>query len=145
MEALFVVVISAAVSIAVAYMTARAATYSKDVISERQKWRERIRGMSVEAAQLIREKRTGDRKFQEILSEFRLSLNPDDPEDIAIIKSLKKSSIQPSLLEADKFLAHVARLLKHDWERAKAESRLFGPGSPNGRDIRRLRSSDYLD
>lgn len=101
--------------------------------------------MAVEASQMIRAGQTDGVNFQSIVSEFQLSMNPDDADDRGIIDTLRKSIEHPSVLLADKFVAQVSRLLKHDWERAKSEAKLYGLLTFTARNTRLLRSRDYLD
>ncbi|SDX50637.1 hypothetical protein SAMN05444006_11855 [Allgaiera indica] len=61
-----------------------------------------------------------------------------------ILKTLEDSMLISDDLLRMKFLAQVARLLKHDWERAKVEARLISFPYPNEDEIRRLRSNDYM-
>ena len=125
MDTIETVLISSITAIIVAYITARAASYSKDVIEERQKWRERIRCLTIETAKLINDRRTQDQKYEILYSEFRLRLNPNSDHDNAILSTLKEGKKNPTDLISQKLLAQVARLLKHDWERAKIEANLF--------------------
>lgn len=144
MEGIAALVLSAIVSVIVAYATAKAASYSRDVVAERKEWRDKVRALTVEASLLMQGEETRSQRFLEIIWEFRLRLNPDDKNDMQILEALEKSIVVPNDLLRMKFLAQVARLLKHDWERAKAEARLISFPYPNEGEIRRLRSSDYM-
>ena len=139
------VIISSFTAIIVAYITARAASYSKDVIEERQKWRERIRCLTIKAAKLMHDRQTQDQNYETIFSEFRLRLNPDCDHDNAILATLREGKTNPTDVTARKLLAQVARLLKHDWERAKVEANLLRFFNPNEQELRTLKASDYLD
>lgn len=145
MDAFQTVLISSFASIVVAYNTARATSYSKDVIEERQKWRERIRCLTIEAAGLIRNKQTTNQSYEKIYSEFNIRLNPNSDEDNAILAALREGKTTPSELTSAKLLAQVARLLKHDWERAKVEANIFRIFYPKEYDILRLKSGDYMN
>jgi hypothetical protein len=145
MNEIATIAISAITSVVVAYATAKAASYSKDVVGERKEWRDKIRELTVEAARMIQSNETQTERFYTIFSEFRVRLNPDSPHDNQILDTLKRSMSAPDEILREKFLAQAARLLGHDWERAKAESRLISFPRPNEHEIRRLRSSDYLD
>lgn len=144
MDWLSTVFFSAVTSTVVAFITAKASSYSKDVVEERQKWRERIRQLTIRAVQLIHVKETQSQEYQSLLSEFGLRLNPDDDADKKIIETLKTSTQEPNEILAQKLLAQVSRLLKHDWERTKLEARLLSWPKPNERDLRRLKSTDYM-
>lgn len=76
------------------------------------------------------------------MSEFYLLLNPYDIDNKEVLETMKESVLNPSEMQARKLLALVSRLLKHDWERAKAESRLLGFLTPNDPSIRLLESQD---
>ncbi|WP_143159586.1 hypothetical protein [Paracoccus solventivorans] len=139
-------IITVITSIVVSYATAKLTSYSKDVTGERKEWRDQIRKMAVEAVRLMQLNETKSQRFMDIVSEFQIRLNPDDRDDKDILISLRASMNGPnSILEA-KFLAQISRLLKHDWERAKSESSVLGIFSKsNSLDMRRLRSTDYLE
>jgi tyrosyl-tRNA synthetase len=144
MGAIVTGLVSAVISFLVAFFTSRSTIYSKDVTEERQKWRERIRQLAIEAVQFIRSEDTQSKEYQTIVSEFYVRLNPDDINDNEILETLQKCIQAPNETQARKILAQVSRLLKHDWERAKTEARLCSFTKPNEKEIRRLRSSDYL-
>ncbi|MEX3314303.1 hypothetical protein [Sulfitobacter sp. PS-8MA] len=145
MNELHTIIFSALVSVIVAYATAKASGYSKDVVEERKEWRDRIRQLTLEAVKMMLSKETQSPSFLLIIGEFRIRLNPNDKNDNDILETLHRAVEAPDDLLRRKFLAQTARLLKHDWERAKAESRLLGFfDKPNGPDTRRLRSSDYM-
>ncbi|MBB3994991.1 cell division protein FtsL [Sulfitobacter undariae] len=139
------IVLSAIVSIIVAYATAKASSYSKDVVGERKEWRNKMRELTVEVFQMVRSEETQSQRFNDIVAEFRLRLNPDSCDDNQILETLEMCMRAPDCMLGKKLLAQVARLLKHDWERSKSETRLLGFFKPNEKEIRRLRSSDYLD
>lgn len=122
---MFEVILSALVAVIVAYLTARASSYSKDVVEERRNWREKIRTLSVEAAKLIREGKGKTDEYIEIVSEFRLRLNPDDDDDQEIMACLWRCRDGGSEQDARELLARVARLLKHDWDRAVWEAKVL--------------------
>lgn len=139
-------IITVITSVVVAYATAKITNYSKDVTGERKEWRDQIRKLAVEAARLMQGNETKSQRFRDIVSEFQIRLNPDDGNDQDILVSLRASMNGPESILQAKFLAQVSRLLKHDWERAKSESSLLSLlCKPNELDIRRLRSSDYLE
>lgn len=118
------VLISALVAVIVAYITARSSSYSKDVIEERRDWREAMRGMTVRAAELIRGGQVQTDEYDNIISGFRLRLNPDDGDDKKIMKCLWKGKNNPDEEVARELIARVSRLLKHDWDRSVWETRL---------------------
>lgn len=145
MNPIYTVLISSFAAFIVAYVTARATSYSKGVIEERQKWRERIRCLAIDAAKLIRNEQTQHQDYEDLCSEFRLRLNPDCDYDRKILLTLSEGIKKPTDIVAKKLLAQVARLLKHDWERAKKEASMFPFILPNEPELRTLKSRDYLD
>jgi hypothetical protein len=138
-------VISAIVSAFVAFATVRLSNYAKDVVGEKNAWRGRVRGLTIEAVRSIYAGETQSEKYQSLMSEFYLLLNPYDIDDKEILKTMKESVLNPSEMQARKLLALVSRLLKHDWERAKTEFRLLSFLTPNDPSIRLLDSQDYQD
>ncbi|WP_372615181.1 hypothetical protein [Aquicoccus sp.] len=117
------ILISALVAVVVAYLTARASSYSKDVVEERRNWRESIRELAVKAAEMIRKNEVNTDEYSNIVSGFRLRLNPDDEDDKKIIKCLWNGKEKPDEKVARELLARVARLLKHDWDRSVWETK----------------------
>ena len=117
--------LSALVAIIVAYLTARASSYSKDVVEERRNWREKIRNLGIKAAELIREDKGQTDEYIRIISEFRLRLNPDDGDDQEIMACLWRYRDDGTDKGARELLARVARLLKHDWDRAVWETKIL--------------------
>lgn len=144
MDSAITLVFSIIVPVVLAYATTKAASYSKDVVGERQKWRSRMRKLTIDAVPMIQQRETQNQSYQDIVSEFRVSLNPDDPNDREIIETLESCKVFPSDLKSEKLLIMVSRLLKHDWERAKQETSWSLSCKPNEQEIRRLRSEDYL-
>jgi hypothetical protein len=95
----------------------------KNVTEERAKWRERIRKL---AAELEKAARTNDScRLAVIHTSMKLSLNPDDARDQEIVELVREASEKREgrLEKVDKAVALLARVLKHDWQRAKVEAR----------------------
>lgn len=93
----------------------------KHITKERKQWRDDIRKATVEVRK-IGDENQKDKMFksiQEARTYFEIRLNPDDPEDNKLLECLntKRNCITKS------FDKYVARLLKHDWERAKQETK----------------------
>lgn len=107
------------------------------ITDERRKWRDEIRGKTVETVALLRKLETTKSnfsclknfdnpnyvEFQKHIAFFEIRLNPIDNEDNAILGILK--SFLPNGKQIDnpieEFQDGIARLLKHDWERSKNE------------------------
>ncbi|MBO4698675.1 hypothetical protein J5690_03575 [bacterium] len=107
------------------------------ITDERRKWRDEIRGKTVETVALLRKLETTKSNFsclknfdnpnyvelQKHIAFFGIRLNPIDNEDNAILGILK--SFLPNGKQIDnpieEFQDGIARLLKHDWERSKNE------------------------
>jgi hypothetical protein len=97
----------------------------ENITKERAKWRDKIRSQALETQRAAREMNRA--KLAELRLGFCLNLNPFDKEDCAIITVISTLSEleqvdEESLLE---FSDRLALLLKHDWERAKHEAKLF--------------------
>ena len=92
-----------------------------NVISERAKWRDKIRDLALQTHRAMFEYK--DKELSELHSQLTLNLNPGDPEDRSILKlvgGLPEQKCVSTIL--DEFTNRLALLLKHDWERAKWES-----------------------
>jgi hypothetical protein len=127
LSALVPVLVSAAIAAWVAWHASKGNALMANVTQERAKWRERIRqladdlqdAVSKQDAALIRRVRVA----------FRLSLNPWDDRDreiVALLERLVHHSAEEGLLE--RIVVRLELLLKHDWERAKAEATWRGLG-----------------
>lgn len=115
-------VVSAIVTAIVAWRSTERRIQIENITQERAKWREQIRTQS----QLVHEAATRRnlRNIAEARLAFTLLVNPFDSQDQAIlicIDRLKETEGLSSNLR--QFADRVAYLLKHDWERAKAESK----------------------
>jgi len=144
MNDVYILLSTVVISGLVSYITARIPNYSRDVVAERRKWREKIRELTIQSVAMIYDNNTQSPEYLSIVSEFRVRLNPDDNFDKELIAALEEGFCNPGPLLARKILAQVSRLLKHDWDRAKAESRFLNFRGVNEKEIRRLRSEDYL-
>lgn len=94
----------------------------ENITQERAKWREKIRA---NALLVHKAAEKGDlQALDESRLAFQLLLNPFDAEDVAIIDSItaltQTRDPGPRLPE---FAGRLSYLLKHDWERAKAEAK----------------------
>ena len=96
----------------------------ENVTQERAKWREKIRDRALKVHDAIMSKDKRETLFK-LKCEFKTLLNPDDTDDQKIIacfdveESMSKAQLQE---RAQDFASLVGALLKHDWDRAKAES-----------------------
>lgn len=105
----------------VAFWNAERKIAIDNITKERAKWRDKIREVALEVHKAII---TGNQKqLSELKSQFRLLLNPEDEEDKKIIKIICLKDEGGREKQADCFAEHVSCLLKHDWERAKLESK----------------------
>lgn len=87
----------------------------ENILQERTKWRERVRELVSQIA---------SKPNKKDIAELEIRLNPLDENDRKIIENAK--SLLNTKVKKEIFLEQVARLLKHDWERAKNETKLFG-------------------
>jgi hypothetical protein len=96
------------------------------VTKERTKWREHIREL---ADKLTMATRNGQlQEVQRLRLQFQLRLNPQDEADRSILSNIDRIVTAPAtqrLVALDDVTARVALLLKHDWERAKYETRFL--------------------
>ena len=91
-----------------------------NITKERAKWRDKIRELALEVHKAI--ELEDALKLSELKNQFRLNLNPTDEKDnniLALINSAGKDKHK----QAEQFSLCVSYLLKHDWERAKLESK----------------------
>lgn len=139
-----VAIISFIIAFISGYVVAKANIYSRDVIAERQKWRERIREIIVDAAQYIRNHDTHHDKFKALEAELILRLNPNSKYDKEIITTLKDDG-KKDTDRIEELLEQVSKLLKHDWDRAKYEASLFSVFKPNEACIRQQRRPTESD
>jgi hypothetical protein len=115
-------VVSALIAGLVSLRTSERKIQIENITQERAKWREKIRSNALLVQQAAA---AHDRaKVKELHGVFQLLLNPLDDEDNDLLRSIDAMSTidrpEPRLAE---FLARVALLLKHDWERAKREAK----------------------
>lgn len=112
-------VVSALVAAFVSIHVADRRIAIENVTQERAKWRDKIRTNASEACAAMLESDIG--AIAKLQFSFALLLNPQDPEDRAIVSSIACSNDISG--QAKQFTQRVALLLKHDWERAKHEAR----------------------
>ncbi|MCP4353104.1 MAG: hypothetical protein GY795_47240 [Desulfobacterales bacterium] len=94
----------------------------ENITKERTKWREKIREKNVQIQEAHQNKESG--KIEAVGAELRLLLNPMDALDRDILSEinwLKNSESTPDDME--RFSIKLSLLLKHDWERAKQETK----------------------
>ncbi|MGG1659434.1 hypothetical protein [Brevibacillus sp. NRS-1366] len=96
----------------------------KYVTEERQKWRYKIKEQAAFIYANPLENEEDIREFNLVSAEFRLNLNPlpSDPDHIIIhyVNLIRKYPKDEEW--RNKFIVHVAYMLKHDWERSKKEA-----------------------
>jgi hypothetical protein len=115
-------VVAALVAALVTLRTTERRIQIENITQERAKWRDKIRANAL----LVHKAAIANDVVA--LSEFQLAfallLNPQDVEDNAILRVLERfRSTQDKSSELTEFTARVAHLLKHDWDRAKAEAK----------------------
>jgi hypothetical protein len=108
----------------------------KYITEERQKWRERIRELSVEF--LTKELHIDNstivnpniKELNKIRHQVAVRLNPNDEEDEKLLElmsdyitSFKTSNYVDLEKKSNEIQNSFAELLKHDWDRAKAETK----------------------
>ena len=122
-------------SVLAAIVTALFTKLSKDksdklqyITNERKQWRDDLRDAIVSLRRLFENKYNKDinntdclkfKTYSEVKVYFQVRLNPNDNEDNNILESFDSLNDEKKLQLIEK---GVARLLKHDWERAKKET-----------------------
>ena len=128
-------------SVLAAIVTALFTKLSKDksdklqyITNERKQWRDDLRDAIVSLRRLFENKKNADntdnkdikntdclkfKTYSEVKVYFQVRLNPNDNEDNNILESFDSLNDEKKLQLIEK---GVARLLKHDWERAKKET-----------------------
>jgi len=119
--ALWTALLGAVAGAIVALSAAHRRIRLESVTTERQKWRDKVRGLATRVFE-----RHSNPDFESLSADLALNLNPFDPEDIAIVNAVRAlgggRTTQADRRElADRF----ALLLKHDWERSKRETAVW--------------------
>ena len=94
----------------------------ENITQERKEWRDRIRELTVELTHAFDSQNRA--KLRKIEAEFIVRLNPEDPEDLNILKTISQLYDNNCVWREDKLVElcdRLAYLLKHDWERVKRE------------------------
>jgi hypothetical protein len=94
----------------------------ENITKERTKWRERIREKAVALHASASVSPADTARLKELHVEVALLLNPDDDEDIEIIKCIKALT-SGEFSKAEEITNRLSLLLKHDWQRAKWEAK----------------------
>jgi hypothetical protein len=118
------VVLAALVTALVALQNSERNIKIQHVTGERTKWRDKVRrkALKVHRAAVADDPES----LAELELQFTVILNPFDPDDLQILDAIHILSApgpKEELLRA--FAERIALLLKHDWERAKAEAAPF--------------------
>ncbi|WP_288739727.1 hypothetical protein [uncultured Rheinheimera sp.] len=117
-------VIAGSVSAIVSFYVSERRVYIENVTQERAKWRSSIRTL---AESIVKSAHSDDFHMVDILSsQLMLNLDPFDSEDILLIHCVDQlATSEDKRVQIKEFRERVALLLKHDWERSKAEARLW--------------------
>ncbi|WP_085276212.1 hypothetical protein [Pseudogulbenkiania subflava] len=112
----------------------------ENVTQERAKWRGAIRAL---ADGLVKATREGDNQAIEYFcTQLSLNVNPFDNEDKGLIQAVKQlTTTENKDYQLSEVIDRISLLLKHDWERAKRESR---PWFFRGETPRRITYSEFL-
>ncbi|MGD8113195.1 hypothetical protein [Vibrio sp. TRT 17S01] len=95
---------------------------AENITQQRQLWREKIRSLSVKICSAYTANE--HHKIPALYVELQLLLNPSDSDDLDILDTVWDMREANPSKELDIVLGEkLALLLKHDWERAKAESK----------------------
>ncbi|WP_157381689.1 hypothetical protein [Burkholderia ubonensis] len=97
-----------------------------NVIKHRANWRDMLRTIARELTEAVG---TGNvRAIRVLRNQLALNLNPVDQEDQAlvdVVRALERCSSTERYRMMEEVEQRIALLLKHDWERAKWEAKLF--------------------
>ena len=115
------ILVSSAIAAWAAWHASERHALTANVIGERAKWRDRLRSLAEELQKAVS---TSDAaEIRRLRLAFRLSLNPWDDRDrelVALMGLLMDRAGDGELFE--QIAVRLELLLKHDWERAKAEA-----------------------
>lgn len=129
MELLGSIVISAIISSIISVIISNKKNKLKYITNERQKWRKDIRQLSARIFKLLNENKSltneQQNKLDNLKFKLRLRLNPTDDYDEKIVNIIEKLKSDFSDEQMDDFKEMVSRLLKHDWERSKLETKVW--------------------
>lgn len=120
--------VAALVSAIVSKVTSDKDSRLRYVTKERERWRHDLRKFVADVNEAFHSSVPQQRRLRVLRAEMQVRLNPDDPLDNRILATLDQliEDGDNKLLSA--FNEQMARLLKHDWERAKLEA--SGSSSP---------------
>lgn len=115
--------LAALITLGASALTARWRIAEENVIKERAKWRDAVRGLIETAAT------SGDEsELEKAWVALALRMNPepsnfrDDRELVALVRGLRDLPLPARTAARDRIVALAAHILKHDWERAKWEA-----------------------
>jgi hypothetical protein len=113
--------VAAAITLLGVLATNRARLAEDNVIKQRAHWREAVRTLIAEAINVVDEK-----EARRIWAQLALRMNPDDPtkddiELVSLVRDLQDPAARTSE-RRDRIVLLAARILKHDWTRAKWEA-----------------------
>lgn len=93
------------------------------VSAEQAKWRSDMRELAAEIAefQLLPVQASMPGRIWKLRAKLATSLNPKDPLDVEILEHFDRLFFQDAT-DMDVFIERIALLLKHDWERVKADA-----------------------
>lgn len=99
---------------------------SDNVIKHRANWRDAIRALAREITQAVGSGNV--RAVRVSRNQLAIRLNPLDSDDQALLQAVRALEACPSAerhRKLEEIERRIALLLKHDWERAKWEARIF--------------------
>lgn len=118
-------VVAALVAGLFAYRLGATRIQIENVTKERAKWRSELKVLVIELIDTVRNEES--EKAEKLISQIQLNLNPFDRDDKLLLEAGRKMVGSEDVGAAIKtFTEHVSLLLKHDWQRAKSESRVGG-------------------
>jgi hypothetical protein len=131
-------VIAAIVSALISWWNGERKIAIENITKERAKWRDKIRELTIESVEALQN--SDNAKLVIIKSAFKLNLNPKDKEDQAIVNLINLNETLNGS-EIEELTTRISLLLKHDWERAKRESKPF---VLRWKRVKRLKYEDFI-
>ena len=116
-------VIAAGVSGFISVLMSERRIEIENITQERTKWRSEVRKVSKSIHDAIISQNATPLKG--LISEFRLLVDPTDPDDRAILEFLADEGQENEEQRATEFAKRVSLMLKYDWERTKFEAQPF--------------------
>lgn len=108
----------------IAFYVAERRIQIENVTQLRDTWRSDIRAKTIQLHQAIMTR--NEEKIKELHTEFTVLLNPLDINDREILDKIKMADQGEEYDACNEISKRISLLLKHDWQRAKLETKWYG-------------------